>query len=129
MRNISNQPIPHDATVEQLNKELRRTQRELQNLPLYYGDFDPQNNVLAQAGSIFIRTTKQGKNTAEATPHIYIKTSDNTRDGWLSLLFLGSGNPAGNVVAMTGSILLDVLTGTLYKKTTGTGSANGWSAV
>lgn len=129
MRNISNALIPFDATVEQLNKELRRTQRELQNLPLYYGEFDPNGEVLAQAGSIFIRTTKQGKNTEESTPHIYIKKSDNTRDGWLSLLFLGVGNPAGAVVAQNGSLLLDTTDGTLYKKTTGTGSTLGWVAV
>jgi len=129
LRNAQKTLFPQDGSEKQLNKEVNRIQRELQNLPIHYGTVDPEGSIIADAGHIYLRTTKQGKNYEEATPHVYLKTSDGGKTGWLPLVMIGRGSPVGLVVAPQGSLLIDTVDGTLYKKASNTGSTAGWAAV
>ena len=119
--------------AKQLAESVNKIERLLQQLPIYFGENDPNGLINGQSGALYIRNGLQGLNTEVAKPQIYIKTIDGGNSGWLSLLFLGSQDQA-NVSAARGSLYLKVpqqLTSSavLYLKSSNDSTPIGWTAL
>lgn len=119
--------------AKQLAQAVNRIEQVLQNMPFFFGTFDPNGIVTAQTGSVFIRSGAQGENSVVATPKIYLKTTNDGSGGWLALLYTGT-QVQTDVTANRGSLYLKVpseLTGTavLYLKQTADATATGWTVL
>lgn len=119
--------------AKQLAESVNRLEQLFQNLPVYFGPYDPNDRLPAQAGSLFIRTGAQGQNTAAATPHLYIKTQDSGNNSWLALLYLGS-QAQTEVSAFRGSLYLKIApelttAAAIYLKTADDAATTGWAAL
>lgn len=119
--------------AKQLAEAVNKIEWLLQKVPLFFGVDDPNGEITAQAGSLYIRQGAQGLNAEVATPHIYIKTNDGGVKGWLSLLFLGS-QAQTSVSAFRGSLYIKVPprlidSAAIYFKTADDAATTGWAAL
>lgn len=119
--------------AKQLAEAVNKLERLFQNIPIYFGESDPNGQLVGQPGSLYIRTGAQGLNSVVATPHLYIKTSGDGTSNWLSLLFLGA-QAQTEVSAFRGSLYLKIPTelttsAAIYLKTADDAAKTGWAAL
>ncbi len=135
MRTISTTKFnPASDTKELLKRmaeSINRVEKTLGLLPISFGDFDPNGQVVARSGAIHIRTGSQGVNQGTAIPKLYIKTTEGGSDGWLSLVFIGT-QASTEVSANRGSLYIKVPesgTANIYFKQTDDATPTGWASL
>ncbi|MDQ5884135.1 MAG: hypothetical protein QG556_473 [Pseudomonadota bacterium] len=119
-----------DTFLRQIAQAVNNIERNLSLLPVYYGGYDPNGQIDAELGSIYIRTGAQSKNTQMTTPKLYMKTQVG-KNGWLALIYTGSQGFT-SISANQGSLYVHIPeTGNaeLYYKQSNDATANGWKTL